>query len=100
MAGTYRELGTRLFDVLLERREVLTVPMQVDVVESAAGARLDHLLQPVETLAGVCAGGDGGERPLDREGLDVLLVPGGRLAGRDATGVGLVQRKHGWELVR
>ena len=92
---TYRELGTRLLDVLLERREVLAVPVQIDVVEGAAGARLDHLLQPVETLACVRARGDGGERPLDLEGLDVLFVPRRRLGGGDATNVRFVEREHG-----
>ena len=70
----------RQLDIALEGREVGTVPMQVDVVEEAGTpAGVDHLLEPVKTLARARAGGDGGEGFLDREGVDVLLVPGRRL---------------------
>ena len=72
--------------------------MQVDVVEEAATpAGIHHLLQPVKPLARARARGDRGERLLDRERVDVLLVPGGGLAGRDAVHVGLVQGEDGCE---
>ena len=93
---TYRELGTRLLDVLLERREVLAVPVQVDVVEGATGARLDHLLQPVKPLARARARGDRGERLLNGERVDVLLVPRRRMSRRDTVQVRLIEREDGY----
>ena len=72
----------RQFDVALELAEAGPVPVQVDVVEEAAAtAGVDHLLKPVKTHARVLAGGDGRERLLDGEGVDVLFVPGCGLAG-------------------
>ena len=88
----------RLLDVALEFSEAVAVPVQVDVVVVAvAVAGTDHLVHPVEALAGARARRDRGERLLDRERVDVLLVPGGGLAGRDAIHVGLVQGEDGCE---
>ncbi len=91
----------RELDVALESREVGAVPVQFDVVEEAAATTgIDHLLQPVETLARAGAGGDSRERLLDGKGVDVLLVPGRGLTGRDAVDVGLVEREDGlWGLL-
>ena len=96
--GTYREVRVRLLDVALELGEVGAVPVQVDVVEGAAAtAGTDHLVQPVEALVRARAGRDGGECLLDWQGVDVLLVPCRRLAGRDAVDVRLVEREDGCE---
>ena len=93
---TYGEPGVRQFYVTLELAEAGAVPVQVDVVEEAAAtAGIDHLLKPVKAHARVLAGGDGGERLLDLQRVDVLLVPRRRLAGRDAVDVGLVEREDG-----
>ncbi len=95
---TYGEVRVRLLDVALELREVGAVPVQVDVVEVAgAAARTDHLVQPVKALVRARAGRDGRERLLDLQRVDVLLVPGRRLARRDAVHVRLVEREHGWK---
>ena len=95
---TYGVVRVRLLDVALELREAGAVPVQVDVVEEApAAARVDHLVQPVKALVRARARGDGGERLLDLQGVDVLLVPRRRLAGRDAVDVGLVEREDGWK---
>ena len=95
---TYGEPGVRQFDVTLELAEAGAVPVQVDVVEEAAAAAgIDHLLKPVKAYARVLAGGDGRERLLDGEGVDVLFVPGCGLAGRNAVDVGLVEREDGLE---
>ena len=62
--------------VALEGRKVGAIPMQVNVVEVAATiAGVDHLSQPVQALARASIGGYSGERLLDGEGVDVLLVP-------------------------
>ena len=94
--ATYRELLVHGVDVVLELGEALAVPVDVDVVVLAAAvARLDHLAEPVQALVLAPARGDRGERLLRRERVDVLLVPGRGLGGRDAVDVGLVQREHG-----
>lgn len=49
---------------------------QVDVIAVAAtAARLNKLLKPVKTLASVTAVGDGRQRFLGVQRVDVLLVP-------------------------
>ncbi len=84
-------------DVALELGVAVAVPVQVDVVELAAAvARLDHLAEPVVALVLAPARRDRGERLLRRERVDVLLVPGRGLGGRDAVDVRLVEREHGW----
>lgn len=93
---TYRELLVHGVDVVLELGVALAVPVDVDEVELAAAvARLDHLAEPVEALVLAPARGDRGERLLRRERVDVLLVPGRGLGGRDAVDIGLVQREYG-----
>ena len=93
---TYRELLMHRFNVTFELVEVGAVPVQVDVVElAAATARLDHLAEPVEALVLAPTRCDGGECFLSRERVDVLLIPGRRLRGRDAVDVRLVEREDG-----
>ena len=71
--------------------------MQVDVIEEAATpAGIDHLLQPVKALARARARGDRGERLLNGERVDVLLVPRRRMSRRGTIQVGLVEREDGY----
>ena len=67
----------------------------VSVAVSAAGR--EEGVEPVKALASVRAGRDSGEGLLDGERVDVLLVPGRRLARRNAVDVGLVEREDGWK---
>ena len=93
---TYGELRMDLLDVALEGREVGSVMVEVDIVkEAVARTRGNHLVKPIETLVCVCAGSDSGQRLLDRERVDVLLVPRRGLLRRDAVDIRFVQREDG-----
>ena len=85
-----------LLDVALEGREVGSVMVEVDVVEEAVARTCgNHLVQPIETLVRVRAGSDSGQRLLDRERVDVLLVPRRGLLRRDTVNIRFVQREDG-----
>ena len=93
---TYGELRMDLLDIAMEGRKVGSVMVEVDVVkEAVARACGDHLVKPIETLVRVRAGSDSGQRLLDRERVNVLLVPRRGLLRRDAVDIRLVQREDG-----
>ena len=95
---TYGELRMDLLDVALEGREVGSVMVEVDIVkEAVARACGNHLVKPIKTLVRVRTRSNGGQRLLDRERVDVLLVPRRGLLRRDAVDIRLVQREDGYK---
>jgi hypothetical protein len=89
-----REALMGVGDVVLELLQRFTIPVKVDVVVVASSvARVQEGLQPVQTLASVGRRGNGWQAFVDSQGVDVLLVPGSGVSGRDALEIGLVERE-------